>query len=92
MGDPVADAILQALRQVPAGLTRTDLSSQFGRHKSSEEIGRALGVLQRAQLITYSMEPTGGRPVERLNRDSPDGLGCMARMRLFGHQATRVSP
>ena len=92
MGDPVADAILHALRQVPAGLTRTDLSSQFGRHKSSEEIGRALGVLQRAQLITYSMEPTGGRPVERFNRDFPDGLGCMARMRLLGASGNPRKP
>ena len=93
MGDPVADAILHALRQVPAGLTRTDLSSQFGRHKSSEEIGRALGVLQRA-AADHLQHGADGRPASRALQPrfprmvSAAWPGCAC----WEHQATRVSP
>ena len=64
IGDPIADEILRSLRRAPAGMTRTAIYNQFGRHKSSEEIGRALAVLLRERLITSAMAKTGGRPVE----------------------------
>jgi hypothetical protein len=35
MGDPVADRIADALQHAPDGLTRTEISSLFGRHQRS---------------------------------------------------------
>lgn len=63
IGDPVADAVLNALRQ-NGSMTRTDISALFGRH---ENAGRISGGLQR--LITsgkaaMSHQDTGGRPIE----------------------------
>jgi hypothetical protein len=46
LGDPVADAILDALRRYgPEGMTRTNISSIFGRNKSSDQISQALALL-----------------------------------------------
>src|SRR5271155_1917095 len=47
IGDPVADAILQALRQHSSGLTRTEISNLLGRHRKADEIDRALALLHR---------------------------------------------
>ena len=65
LGDPIADEILRLLRGSRAGATRTEISNHFGRHRSGEEIGRALAVLARENLAIRSVEETGGRPVER---------------------------
>jgi len=65
LGDPVADAIHQALRQHPEGLTRTDISYLFDRHRKGGEIARALGVLLAAGKARREEKQTGGRPVER---------------------------
>jgi hypothetical protein len=65
LGDPVADTILDALRRNHEGLTRTDISYLFGRHRKSGEIDRALGVLLAAGKARREEEQTGGRPVER---------------------------
>jgi len=66
LGDPLADQLLQELRQVSsAGLSRTDISTFFGRHKSAEEIGRVLNSLARRGLAQNREERTEGRPVER---------------------------
>ena len=65
LGDPVADEILRALRERPEGMTRTELSHHFGRHLSSEQIGRALSVLARGNFVASTTEKTAGRPVER---------------------------
>ncbi|MBA3262347.1 MAG: DUF3987 domain-containing protein [Thermoleophilaceae bacterium] len=65
LGDPVADEILGALRRSPDGLTRTAIRELFGRHRSSGEIARALGLLQRHTLAYPRSEETGGRPAER---------------------------
>ena len=65
LGDPVADEILRALRQQPAGMTRNDLMDHFGRHRSSAEIGRALAVLAAGNFVFCTKEATKGRPVER---------------------------
>jgi Protein of unknown function (DUF3987) len=65
-GDPVADQILQALRKAkPDGLSRTDLSAVFARHKSTGDIDRALAVLAQQGLARREDEKTEGRPVER---------------------------
>jgi hypothetical protein len=65
LGDPTADAILQALREHPKGMDRTAIREHFSRNKSAEEIGRALDVLAEAGLARYERIPeTGGRPRE----------------------------
>jgi hypothetical protein len=65
LGDPTADEILRSLRNCPAGMTRTEVSALFDRHKSTAEIGRALGVLASAGMARFTREKTGGRAIER---------------------------
>jgi hypothetical protein len=65
LGDPTADEVLRIVRASPNGVTRNEIMDHFGRHKSSNEIGRALALLARDNLIVRSMEETGGRPAER---------------------------
>ncbi|MBI3817222.1 MAG: hypothetical protein HY286_00915 [Planctomycetes bacterium] len=65
LGDPTADEILRSLRAAaPDGLTRTELIRMRGGHKSSADIGRALGVLLRERLARFERNETGGRPEE----------------------------
>jgi hypothetical protein len=65
-GDPVVDRILDALRAAGKdGLTRTEIRNLFGRHKSRDEIDRALALLSSMGRIRREYEPTGGRPTER---------------------------
>src|SRR5262249_48903648 len=64
-GDPMSDDILAALRSCPDGLTRDDIRQLFQRHRSSSEIGRALGLLLKYKLAHPRKEETGGRPAER---------------------------
>jgi DNA-binding transcriptional ArsR family regulator len=66
LGDVTADEVLRALRSAASGLTRTELSSCFGRNKSASEIGRALTVLSQHGLVRSEKEDTTtGRPAER---------------------------
>jgi hypothetical protein len=65
LGNQVADQILKALRNAPDGLTRNDLRDLFGRHRSSEEIGVALGILRDHKLVECEKEDTAGRRIER---------------------------
>jgi hypothetical protein len=65
LGDPLADEILRVLRERSEGMTRTELMHHFGRHQSSEQIGRALGVLAAGNFVRSETQPTGGRPVQR---------------------------
>jgi Protein of unknown function (DUF3987)/Primase C terminal 2 (PriCT-2) len=65
LGDPVADEILKALRERPEGMTRTELMHHFGRHQNSEQIGRALSVLERGGFARREVVKTPGRPTER---------------------------
>jgi hypothetical protein len=62
-GDPVADAILDALVQ-GGGLTRTQIRDLFGRHEQSGRIDQALQVLLRRGRARVEHRSTGGRPVE----------------------------
>ena len=64
-GDPTADDIAEALRNAPAGLTRTEIRDLFSRHQSTNEIGRALSVLLRAGHVRVLRQVTVGRPIER---------------------------
>jgi hypothetical protein len=65
LGDPTADEILRALRAAPAGLTRTEITALFDRHKSVPEISRALMVLHNRGLLRFELQKTRGRPVEK---------------------------
>jgi hypothetical protein len=64
LGDPVADDILTALRRTSAGMTRTDLSNLFARHRSSDQIGLALAALLKAGRAKCEIAQTAGRSVE----------------------------
>jgi hypothetical protein len=61
LGDPLADEILEALRASWEGLTRTEISHHFGRHKAAEQIKRALKLLAEQGLATWEEEETEGR-------------------------------
>ena len=65
LGDPTADEIIGALRRAPLGMTRTELTNHFQRHKKADEIGRALATLQRTGKARFEREETNGRPTER---------------------------
>ena len=66
LGDPMADTLLNALRQSPAGLTRTEMSKLLGRNVPADRIEAALSPLRGCGLARPDPpQPTGGRPVER---------------------------
>ena len=68
LGDVMADEILRELRSRAEGMTRNDIREYFQRHKSSAEIGRALGVLQEyglARMVRNREQPDQVRPTER---------------------------
>lgn len=66
LGDPAADELLNVLRKVGQnGMTRTEISNYFGRHKNAQQLSRALSLLSERGLA-YCLKETGyGRPVER---------------------------
>jgi hypothetical protein len=65
VGDRLADEILKALRGSAGGLTRTEISNLFQRHRGSADIARALAVLVRHGRAICRQERTDGRPDER---------------------------
>jgi hypothetical protein len=65
LGDPVADAILPALRETEVGLIRTEIFDLFKRHRKASEIERALKVLLELGLVERREERSGGRTAER---------------------------
>ena len=65
LGDPIADEILRALRSAGQdGMTRTQISGLFHRHCPTGQIGAALDLLARLNLIRQCSRVTGGRPTE----------------------------
>ena len=64
LGEPLADAILNALRLSEQGLTRTAISSHFAGHRSSNEIEKALMLLAGEGKAASRTNSTGGRPGE----------------------------
>jgi hypothetical protein len=64
LGIPEADEILCALRVAPDGLTRSDVSALFGRHKGKGQIENALSLLKERGLAHADIVETNGRPVE----------------------------
>ena len=55
LGDVMADEILRELRSRAEGMTRNDIREYFQRHKSSAEIGRALGRNLGAPALSFSV-------------------------------------
>lgn len=70
-GDPVADAILGAVRRT-GELTRTGIRDLFGRNNSADRIEVALTALAAAGLIVKDERETGGRPAEVWKKPSND--------------------
>lgn len=66
LGDPVADDLLAALRVAGApGMTRTEISHHFKRHRTAERITSALTLLQSRRRATVERRTdTRGAPVE----------------------------
>ncbi len=65
VGDPVADAILTALRQAGRPMSRTEISEALGRNVPASQIERALATLAAAGLVAAALKDTGGkRPAE----------------------------
>jgi len=65
-GDPVADHIAEALRAAgERGMSRTEVRDLFKRHKSVDQINRALTFLLSMGRVLRTSEDTGGRPTER---------------------------
>jgi hypothetical protein len=64
LGDPLADEILYALRTHREGMTRTELSNYFDRHKSTAQINQVLKLLTEQRLASCEKQATGGRARE----------------------------
>ena len=62
VGDPVADTILNALKNAPQGLSQTDINYLFGRNLNSARINQAITLLQEHWPIIIESKGTGGRP------------------------------
>jgi hypothetical protein len=65
LGDVTADAIRAALRRNPNGMTRTEISSLFDRHKAADQVTRALELLGGQKMAEFRSQQTKGRPSER---------------------------
>jgi hypothetical protein len=66
LGDRDAQAILDALRGAPAGMTRGEIRrGVFGDNKPSSYVAGKLTILLRMRLVRSEMVETGGRPAER---------------------------
>lgn len=59
---PAADAILEALKAAPGGLTRTEINNLFGRNLSADLLQAAIRELLRLGFIGVSKNETRGRP------------------------------
>ncbi len=63
-GDPLANEILEALLNKPAGMTRTEIYKYFNHHKTSEQIEASLKVLDSLGKVRMEAISTDGRPKE----------------------------
>ncbi len=66
LGDPMADAVLDALRGAGAsGLSMTELHAHFRNNRNANDLRRALGMLLDHDLAHVRTDRTAGRPAER---------------------------
>jgi hypothetical protein len=74
LGEPIADAILDALRVAAAGLTRTEISRDvFSGNVSADRLDQALALLLHHRRITAHIETTGGRSATRYRARTTKG-------------------
>jgi hypothetical protein len=64
LGDRHADEIMRWLAAAQDGMTRSEIGDAFGRHKTAEQIGAALELLQRNGRARCESIATSGRPRE----------------------------
>jgi len=69
-GNKDADRIYETLQASDNGLTRTEINYLFDGHKSKSEIDHALELLQRDMDIKINRQNTGGRPLERITKET----------------------
>jgi hypothetical protein len=62
-GDDIADSVLKLLVTSSDGMTTTEIHQSFGRHKTSEQLRRALSLLQERGLVATRRQETGGAPL-----------------------------
>jgi len=65
LGDPLADEIKRVLDDTPDGMTRTELSNHFKRHKTAEQLALALDILIARGMVFKKEEQTAGRTTIR---------------------------
>jgi hypothetical protein len=64
-GDALADEVLRVLNEAGGqGMRRAQLANEFGRHKSSAELGRALNLLVASSPVSRELVATAGRSAE----------------------------
>jgi hypothetical protein len=65
-GDPVADDLLTALRNNPAGMKTTEMFEAFGRNINAFKLHKALSLLEKHGKVKKSEKRSGkaGRPIE----------------------------
>lgn len=66
-GDPDADKVFTALKDLESGMTRTEISELFGRNKSRQDLDRIREALIKAGKLRVSLNTENGskKPVER---------------------------
>ena len=64
LGDPIADEILEKLRDAPNGLTRTAIRDVFHKNQTTSRIRQALSLLAECGKAKYQMTKTLGRSTE----------------------------
>ncbi len=65
LGDPLADEIKRVLDDESKGMTQTELSNHFKRHKKAEQLKRALNLLIARGAVFKVAEETSGRTSHR---------------------------
>jgi 5S rRNA maturation endonuclease (ribonuclease M5) len=66
LGDRDAEAILDALRGAPAGMTRKEINAAvFHNHRPAYHVTVKLSLLLKMRLVRFERVATGGRPAER---------------------------
>jgi hypothetical protein len=66
LGNPLADDLYRLLKERPEGMMRMEMYNHYDRHRSSQEIAEALGVLaERGLAVCRKDHPSRGRAAER---------------------------
>jgi len=88
-GDNVADRILEALQESEDGLTRTQISNMFDRHKDKSRIDEAIELLRKHKEVKVNRQDTGGRPLERITREAKKASGLISHNSLISQKENK---